>query len=127
MEEHALSESENKPPAEVVRTKRLEIVDNEGKVRAALGTDEDGVASLSMFGASGKLGVSLDASNVPEQSNGLALFDTSGELQVAVGASTGPSIPLGSLGFRVSSACASACESKLAQSNWSRASAGFLG
>jgi hypothetical protein len=39
----------------------------------------------------------------------------------------GPSKPLGSLGSRRSSACASACESKLAQSNWSCASAGLLG
>jgi hypothetical protein len=39
----------------------------------------------------------------------------------------GPSNPLGSLGSRLSSACASACESKLAQSNWSCANAGLLG
>ena len=39
----------------------------------------------------------------------------------------GPSNPLGSLGSRLSSACASACELKLAQSNWSCASAGLLG
>jgi hypothetical protein len=39
----------------------------------------------------------------------------------------GPSNPLGSLGSRLSSACASACESKLAQSNSSCASAGLLG
>jgi hypothetical protein len=39
----------------------------------------------------------------------------------------GPSNPLGSLGTRLSSACASACELKLAQSNWSCARAGLLG
>ena len=39
----------------------------------------------------------------------------------------GPSNPLGSLGSRLSSACASACELKLAQSNSSCASAGLLG
>src|SRR5215218_8074500 len=39
----------------------------------------------------------------------------------------GPSNPLGSLGSRLSSACASACELKLAQSNWSCASAGLVG
>ena len=38
-----------------------------------------------------------------------------------------PSNPLGSLGSRLSSACASACELKLAQSNWSCASAGLVG
>jgi len=39
----------------------------------------------------------------------------------------GPSNPLGSEGSRLSSACASACELKLAQSNLSCASAGLLG
>jgi hypothetical protein len=39
----------------------------------------------------------------------------------------GPSNPLGSEGSRLSSACASACESKLAQSNSSCANAGLLG
>jgi hypothetical protein len=39
----------------------------------------------------------------------------------------GPSNPLGSLGSRLSSACASACELKLAQSNSSCASAGLVG
>jgi len=39
----------------------------------------------------------------------------------------GPSNPLGSEGSRLSSACASACELKLAQSNSSCASAGLLG
>ena len=39
----------------------------------------------------------------------------------------GPSNPLGSEGSRLSSACASACELKLAQSYWSCASAGLLG
>jgi hypothetical protein len=39
----------------------------------------------------------------------------------------GPSNPLGSEGSRLSSAWASACELKLAQSNWSCASAGLVG
>ena len=39
----------------------------------------------------------------------------------------GPSNALGSLGSRLRYACASACELKLAQSNWSCASAGLLG
>jgi hypothetical protein len=39
----------------------------------------------------------------------------------------GPSNPLGSEGSRLSSACASACELKLAQSNSSCANAGLLG
>lgn len=45
---------------------------------------------MSIFDASGKLRVSLDASNVPEQSNGLAVYDTSSRIQVAVGASATP-------------------------------------
>lgn len=43
------------------------------------------------------------------------------------GVPIGPSHPLGSEGSRLNSACASACESKLAQSNSSCASAGLLG
>jgi hypothetical protein len=39
----------------------------------------------------------------------------------------GPSNPLGSEGSRLSSACASACELKLAQSNWSCANADLVG
>jgi hypothetical protein len=34
-----MKEPENKSPAEVLRAKRLEIVDDEDKVRAALGTE----------------------------------------------------------------------------------------
>jgi hypothetical protein len=41
-----MREPENDSPAEVVRAKRLEIVDDEGKVRAVLGTDEQGSGSL---------------------------------------------------------------------------------
>jgi hypothetical protein len=81
-----MGEPENKPPAEVVRTKRLEIVDDEGKVRAVLGTDEAGVTSLSVFDQSERLRASLDASEVPEQMNGLGFFDTNGGLQIAMGA-----------------------------------------
>ncbi len=80
-----MNEPEDKAPAEVLRTKRLEIVDDEGKVRAALGTDEAGVTSLSIFDQSSRLRVSLDASEISEQANGL--FDTNGRLQVAMGAS----------------------------------------
>ena len=51
-----MSEPEDKKRAEVLQTKRLEIVDDEGKVRAALGTDEKGVTSLSVFDARGRYG-----------------------------------------------------------------------
>jgi hypothetical protein len=60
MEGLAMSEHEDKKPADVLRTKRLEIVDDEGKVRAALGTGEEGVASLSIFDQSERLRVSLE-------------------------------------------------------------------
>ena len=71
---------------QVLRTKRLEIVDDEGKTRAVLGTDEQGVTSLAIFDQSERLRASLDASEVPEQMNGLGIFDTNGRLQVALGA-----------------------------------------
>jgi hypothetical protein len=86
MEGQAMSEHEEKQTADVLRTKRLEIVDDEGKVRAALGTDEAGVTSLSLFDQSQRLRARLDASEVPEQMNGLGIFDTNGRLQVALGA-----------------------------------------
>ena len=35
-----MSEPQDKEPTEVLHTKRLEIVDDEGKVRAVLATDE---------------------------------------------------------------------------------------
>jgi hypothetical protein len=44
-----VSDLEDWSPAEVLRAKRLEIVDDEGKVRAELGTDGQGVASLSLL------------------------------------------------------------------------------
>ena len=44
-----MSEPQDKKPVEVLRTKRLEIVDDEGKVRAVLGTNEQRVTSLSIF------------------------------------------------------------------------------
>ena len=81
-----MSEHEGTKPAEVLRTKRLEIVDDEGKVRAVLGTNEAGVTSLSVFDQSERLRASLDASEVPEQMNGLGIFDTNGGLQIAMGA-----------------------------------------
>jgi hypothetical protein len=81
-----MGEPENKLPAEVVRTKRLEIVDDEGNVRAVLGTDEAGVTSVSVFDQSERLRASLHASEVPEQMNGLGIFDANRGLQIAMGA-----------------------------------------
>jgi hypothetical protein len=81
-----MSEHGGKPPSDVLRTKRLEIVDDEGKTRAVLGTNEQGVTSLAIFDQSERLRASLDASEVPEQMNGLGIFDTNGRLQVVLGA-----------------------------------------
>jgi hypothetical protein len=86
--DQAMSEHGGEPLTDVLRTKRLEIVDDEGKVRAVLGTNEQGVTSLSIFDQSARLRASLDASDVSEQMNGLGIFDTSGGLQIAMGAHT---------------------------------------
>jgi hypothetical protein len=85
-----MGEPEDKSPAEVVRAKRLEIVDDEGKVRAVLGTDEQGVVSLSIFDASGRLRASLNAEENPEKASGLGVFDTNGKLRAAVGMGNDP-------------------------------------
>jgi hypothetical protein len=41
MEAQAMSEHGEKQPADVLWTKRLEIVDDKGKVRTVLGTNEE--------------------------------------------------------------------------------------
>ncbi|MGI8860391.1 MAG: hypothetical protein ACR2HO_09605 [Rubrobacteraceae bacterium] len=38
-------EPHNASTSEVLRTKRLEVVDDEGKVRAVLGTREEGIGA----------------------------------------------------------------------------------
>jgi hypothetical protein len=85
-----MREHEHASPAEVLRAKRLEILDDEGKVRAVLGTDEKGIASLSVFDASGRLRSSLDAEEIPGEASGLGVFDTNGNLRVAVGMENDP-------------------------------------
>ena len=85
-----MSEPENKPPVEVVRTKRLEIVDDEGKVRAVLVTNEEGVASLSVFDQSERVRASLGAGEIPEQGSGLSVFDTNGKPRAVVGVDNDP-------------------------------------
>jgi hypothetical protein len=76
-----MSEHADKQPAELLRAKRLEIVDDEGKVRAVLGTNEEGVISLSVFDQSARLRASLEASGVPEQTSGFGVFDTNGRFR----------------------------------------------
>jgi hypothetical protein len=85
-----MAKPEDKSPPDVLRAKRLEIVDDEGKVRASLGTDEKGIASLSLFDPSGRLRASLDAEEIPGVASGLGLFDTNGKLRAAVGMDNDP-------------------------------------
>jgi hypothetical protein len=85
-----MKEPEDKTSADVLRVKRLEIVDDEGKVRAGLGTDEEGITSLSLFDASGRLRSTLDAEERSGKASGLGVFDTNGNLRVAVGMDNDP-------------------------------------
>ncbi len=52
------------PTAEVLRTKRFEIVDDRGKVRVSLGTHEEGIGGMIVFDASGRKRISLEAGEV---------------------------------------------------------------
>src|ERR671920_2353193 len=90
MEGQVMGEREEKQPADVLRTKRLEIVDDEGKVRAVLGTNEDGVTSLSVFDQSQRVRASLEAGEIPEQGSGLSVFDTNGKPRAVVGMHNDP-------------------------------------
>jgi hypothetical protein len=79
-----MSEPGNTSPAEVLRAKRLEIVDDEGKVRAVLGTREEGVGGLWVFDESGRVRARLEAGEIPEQGSGLSVFDTNGKPRAVV-------------------------------------------
>jgi hypothetical protein len=81
-----MSEIQKNKPTDVLRTRRLEVVDDEGRVRAVLGTNEWGFTSLSIFDQSERLRTSLDASEVDEQMNGLSVVDANGRLQISIGA-----------------------------------------
>jgi hypothetical protein len=71
-------------PAEVVQAKRLEIVDDEGQVRAVLGTREKGIGGLTVFDASGRKRASLEAGEISEESSGLSVYDTNGKPRAVV-------------------------------------------
>ena len=80
-----MSEPGNTSPAEVLRAKRLEIVDDDGKVRAVLGTREEGIGGLSVFDeSSGRVRARLVAGEIPEQGSGLSVFDTNGKPRAVV-------------------------------------------
>jgi hypothetical protein len=85
-----MSEHGDKPPTDVLRTKRLEIVDDEGKVRATLGTDEEETTSLSAFDSSNRIRFTLNAAEAPEKASGLGVFDANGKLRASVGMSSDP-------------------------------------
>jgi hypothetical protein len=80
-----MREPEDKSPAEVLRVKQLEIVDDEGRVRALLGTDREGRTSLSVFDQSDRIRISLGASAIPEQGGGLSFLGTNGKLRAGLG------------------------------------------
>lgn len=81
------SEPQSPPVSDVVRTKRLEIVDDEGKVRAALGTDEEGMGGLTLFDEGGKKRAVLEAGEAQKHAEGLALFDAQGNIRAMLGLS----------------------------------------
>ncbi len=86
----SMREPEDKSPAEVLRAKRLEVVDDEGKVRAALGTDEKGIGGLSVYDESGRLRASLEAGEIPGEASGLSVFDANGKPRAIVGMHNDP-------------------------------------
>jgi hypothetical protein len=85
-----LRESEDALPTEVLRTKRLEFVDDKGEVRAVLGTREEGVGGLSVYDASGRVRVRLEAGEFPDQGSGLSVLDTDGNPRVVVNMNNDP-------------------------------------
>ena len=68
----------------------MEIVDDEGKVRAVLGTDKEGTGGLSVYDASGRVRARLDAGEILGQDSGLFLFDTDGKPRAMVGMDSDP-------------------------------------
>lgn len=76
------SSEEAKSGAEVLRAKRLEIVDDEGKVRASLGTLENGAGELALRDASGRVRAVLEVGEVPGEASGLRVFDTHGRPRI---------------------------------------------
>ncbi len=78
------------PAAEVLRAKRLEIVDDEGEIRISLETHPKGAGGLTVFDASGRRRAALEAGEAQEQGSGLSLFDTNGRARAVVYAHNDP-------------------------------------
>jgi len=80
------------PKNEVIEAKQFVVKDESGRMRAALGYNEMGPA-LVLFGADGKLGVSLSSAS---DASGLSVFDTAGRPRAGLtcGASGYPGLTL---------------------------------
>jgi len=70
---------------EVIRAQRFEVVDGEGRTRAALGCQEDGGASLVFTGKDGHLWATLGAAR--DGTSGLILYDGAGHERAVLGRS----------------------------------------
>jgi hypothetical protein len=68
---------------EVVRAKRFEVVDDQGKRRAALGLTADGSPAFWLYDATGKTRVELHV--LPDGSTDLLLYDAAGERRAWLG------------------------------------------
>src|SRR5215210_169325 len=73
---------EGASPTEVLRTRRLEIVDEKGKVRAVLGAHENGSVGLDVFDNAGKIRASYSVADDAETSaSGVQFFDADGKMR----------------------------------------------
>ena len=61
------------PQAKIVRTKRIEVVDEQGKVRILLGCRSDGTCGLGVLDPNGKLAIQL---GIEDAQPSLAIWDT---------------------------------------------------
>ncbi len=61
---------------EVLRARRLEVVDTAGRVRAALGMASDGSSALGLWDATGRVRIAIVVD--PDGSPGLSLHDAAG-------------------------------------------------
>jgi len=70
-------------PEKVLQAERFEVVDQAGKLRAALGTASDGSPSLTLADQAGKSRATLGIAS--DGSPGLQLYDQAGQLRAALG------------------------------------------
>src|SRR5215210_6231974 len=77
-------------PSDVLRARRLEVVDDAGTVRAVVGTREEGIGGLTVFDAAGRKRAALEAGEVEGQGSGLSLFDANGKVRAVLYAHNEP-------------------------------------